>query len=164
MRDIIITLPRKIIVKILLGKKSCECRKTVPPIVYEQTRIWFVEKGTHYVRGNFTVRNITEHHDYKQMWDIYAKSICVKEDWFDNYAKTAKNGLYLWHIHKVYMCENNVGLKEYFGIEKNPQNYAFRKKYPFVSTVLMQAWNKESCVLMKPSEFELKAKGKKAVQ
>lgn len=153
MKDIIITLPRNLIVKILLGKKTCECRKSLPPIEYMQTRIWFVEKGTNYVRGYFTVRNITEHHDYKRMWEIYAKSICVKEDWFNNYAKTAKNGLYLWHIHKVYMCENDIRLKEYFGIEKNPQNYAFNKNIPNVITMLMQAWVEESCQMMKPSDF-----------
>lgn len=140
MVDIIITLPRNLILAILMGKKSVECRKTFPKIGFQYRRVWFVEKGTSYVRGCFTIDHVSEHHDYFKLWHEYGREIFVDEQWFNDYAKTAKKALYLWHIAKVFKCEDKIDVREYFGVRHNPQSFIYRPLRTNVKTNLVHVY------------------------
>lgn len=120
--NILITLPKDLIGKIISGDKVYEMRKCQPMyMVVGVDGFFVVEKGTDEVRCWCRVDRVI----FKFMDNInavkYAPELCVSEDYVMRYAK--RNYVYLWKIGKVIKHE---GLKRFhLCVEKNPQSFAY---------------------------------------
>lgn len=120
--NILITLPRDLIEKIISGKKKFEMRKCMPKNMKIGVDGFFVvEKGTDVVRCWCRVDEVREtYFDYtNSKW--YANQLCVTEKYVIRYAKRDK--VYLWKIGKVNVFEflhRNLLI-----VYKNPQQFAY---------------------------------------
>lgn len=120
--NILITLPKKLIEKIISREKEFEMRKCLPKhMKIGEDGFFVVEKGTDCVRCWCRVDNwmFTGMDFYRAQW--YATRLCVTQRYIMEYA----NGkmVYLWKIGKV---KKFYGLKRNeLHVDKNPQQYAY---------------------------------------
>lgn len=124
--NILITLPRDLIEKIISGKKKFEMRKCMPKNMEIGVDGFFVvEKGTNVVRCWCRVDQVRETYiDYfNSKW--YAYQLCVTEKYVIRYAKRDK--VYLWKIGKVKVFE--FLHRNWLNVYKNPQQFAYCSMY-----------------------------------
>lgn len=120
--NIVITLPKNLLEKIISGEKKFEMRKCMPKnMKIGEDGFFVVEKGTDDVRCWCRVDGFSstfiDH--YCARW--YASRLCVSEDYIERYANSEK--VYLWRIGKVIAFE---GLKrDSLFVDRNPQQFAY---------------------------------------
>lgn len=121
--NVLITLPKELIDKILCGHKKFEMRKSFPVGLKLGTDGFFVvEKGAHDVRcwcrvDFVMIRNIDPIEADNLSWDL-----CVSAEYIRNYARDGKPVL-LWGIGRV--IEFNSVTIENLLIKKNPQSFCY---------------------------------------
>lgn len=120
--NILITLPKHLVEKIISGEKKVEVRKCFPKNMRLNVDGFFVvEKGTNNIRCWCRVDNVayTFADLYSASW--LAERACVSEEYIEKYANGGK--LFLWEIGKVKTFD---GLKrESLLIDKNPQQFTY---------------------------------------
>lgn len=120
--NILITLQKNLLAKIIAGEKSFEMRKCFPKhMKIGEDGFFIVEKGTDDVRCWCRVDDIRETYIdyYSASW--YTSRLCVSEKYIEKYASAKK--VYLWKIGKVIKLE---GLKrDSLLVDKNPQQFAY---------------------------------------
>lgn len=145
MAHVIITLPKSLWEAIRKGEKTYECRKTYPKIPVNTGRVYVVIKGTHYVAGYFTISHIVASDDAAFLWYTRGSKLAIDEDWFVDYAASAKEYLYLWRINQVYSYEGRRDLQEYFNVKHNPQSFIYTDKEPYIpGTLIREDWLPEN--------------------
>ena len=120
--NILITLPKELIDKILSGEKSYEMRKCLPKnMKIGEDGFFVVEKGTSDVRCWCRVDKVKETYvdHYSIGW--YVSRLCVSGEYVENYANGKK--VYLWKIGKVKVLQD-LDRGSLF-VEKNPQQFAY---------------------------------------
>lgn len=120
--NVMITLPRDLIEKIIFGEKEFEMRKSVPKnMIIGQDGFFVVEKGTKEVRCWCRVDAVMETYidHYSAGW--FASRLCVPEEYIEKYANSKK--IYLWKIGKV--IEFECLCRESLMVDKNPQQFAY---------------------------------------
>ena len=120
--NILITLPKNLLEKIISGEKEFEMRKRVPKHMrIGEDGFFVVEKGTDDVRCWCRVDEVKEAYidHYSAGW--LASRLCVSEEYIEKYANSGK--VYLWKIGKVNAldCLKRNSLI----VDKNPQQFAY---------------------------------------
>ena len=118
--NVVITLPRDLIDKIISGEKTLEMRKGMPTFLLGVDGFFVIEKGTDIVRCFCRVD------DYlcplPQGCEVWASFLCVSKDFVRNYCKKAKR-IWLWQIGNVTKL---AGLRRcHLCLEKNPQSFVY---------------------------------------
>lgn len=120
--NILITLPKHLLDKIISGEKKYEMRKCLPKnmkIGYDG--FFVVEKGTDEVRCWCRVdKAIGTYLDHYSA-DWYVSRLCVPEDYVEKYANGKK--VYLWEIGKVVKLQDLI--RGSLFVDKNPQQFAY---------------------------------------
>lgn len=120
--NILITLPKLLIDKILSGEKKFEMRKCLPKNMRLGVDGFFVvEKGTDKVvcwcRVDVVYGTYIDH--YSADW--FASRLCVSYEYVDKYANGKQ--VWLWKISKVIKLQNLS--RSALMIDKNPQQFAY---------------------------------------
>jgi len=120
--NILITLPKNLIEKIISGEKKYEMRKCLPKeMKIGEDGFFVVEKGTNIVRCWCRVDGATQIPIGQVMADIYSKLLCVTPQYIINYAKGKR--VYLWEIGKVNVLQDLE--RGSLFVDKNPQQFAY---------------------------------------
>lgn len=120
--NILITLPKNLIEKILSGEKKFEMRKCLP----KQMKIgvdgfFVVEKGTDDIRCWCRVDDVRETYINHYNAGLFAPRLCVSDEYIEMYADSKK--VYLWKIGTVVPFE---GFKRSsLCVDKNPQQFIY---------------------------------------
>ena len=120
--NILITLPKLLLDKILSGEKKYEMRKSLPKNMRLGVDGFFVvEKGTDKVRCWCRV-DVVYKTDMNQECACWLTSqLCVSSEYIDKYANNKK--VYLWKIAKVVKLQGLC--RDSLMIDKNPQQFAY---------------------------------------
>ena len=120
--NILITLPKHLIDKIIKGEKKFEMRKCLPKLMkIGEDGFFIVEKGTNEVRCWCRVDNAFETDINYYSARLLASQLCVTKEYITKYANAKK--VYLWEIGKVnvFECLRRGSLF----VERNPQQFAY---------------------------------------
>jgi hypothetical protein len=121
--NILITLPKQLLAKIISGEKRYEMRKSLPKnIKVGEDGFFVVEKGTDDVKCWCRVDAIKEVVMTKALAEHYAPQLCVTPQFILDYAP-AGTKVYLWQIGKV-MALQDLTRGSLF-VDKNPQQFAY---------------------------------------
>ena len=120
--NILITLPKNLIEKIISGEKIFEMRKCLPKHMrIGEDGFFVVEKGTDEVRCWCRVDKAIETYLDHYSADWFASRLCVPEDYMERYANGKK--VYLWEIGKV--IEIECLKRDSLFVGNNPQQFAY---------------------------------------
>ena len=120
--NIVITIQKKLVEKIISGEKKFEMRKYKPWLMMTGVDGFFVvEKGTSKVRCWCRVDEIQVPYIDSKSVGWFAGRLCVSEDYINRYADGRK--VYLWKIGKVVEFSNID--RTSLGIDTNPQQFAY---------------------------------------
>lgn len=120
--NILITLPKDLLEKIISGRKTFEMRKCLPRLMkIGRDGFFVVEKGTDKVRCWCRVDNWIFTYIDQYTARRFNYRLCVSEEYIEKYA----NGkmVYLWKIGKV-ITFDNIKRADLI-IDKNPQQFAY---------------------------------------
>jgi len=120
--NILITLPKDLLEKIISGEKKFEMRKCLPKnMKIGEDGFFVVEKGTDDVRCWCRVDEVRETYidHYSAGW--FASRLCVPEEYIEKYANGKK--VYLWKIGKVLNLQDLT--RGSLFVDKNPQQFAY---------------------------------------
>ena len=121
--NILITLPKHLIEKIISGEKKYEMRKCLPKdMKLGEDGFFVVEKGTDKVRCWCRVDNYLSGTLTKGTARYFSKDLCVSSQFILDYTP-AGNKVYLWKIGKVMVMEDLC--RGSLGIDRNPQQFAY---------------------------------------
>ena len=120
--NILITLPKYLIEKIMSGEKKFEMRKCLPKnMKIGDDGFFVVEKGTDDVRCWCRVDNAFETDINYYSPKLLASQLCVPEEYIKKYANSKK--VYLWEIGKVVKFE--CLKRDSLFVDRNPQQFAY---------------------------------------
>ena len=120
--NILITLPKNLLEKIISGKKEFEMRKCLPKHMdIGKDGFFVVEKGTDDVKCWCRVDEVKETYMNYFSTKLFAHRLCVSEEYIMKYAKGEK--VYLWKIGKVITIEDLK--RASLIIDRNPQQFAY---------------------------------------
>lgn len=120
--NILITLPKDLLEKIISGEKKFEMRKCLPKHMRIGADGFFVvEKGTDEVRCWCRVDEVRRTYidRYNAKW--YAPILCVTKKYITKYANGKK--VYLWRIGKVIAIE--CLKRDSLIVDRNPQQFTY---------------------------------------
>lgn len=121
--NVLITLSKELIDKILSGEKKFEMRKSIPKLMkIGEDGFFAVEKGTDEVRCWCRVDGITMPATTEDFAEEYAKDLCVSPQFIQDYAPVGAT-VYLWEISKVIKFEYLT--RGSLFVDKNPQQFAY---------------------------------------
>ena len=122
--NILITLPKNLIDKIISSKKKFEMRKCFPKyMIIGYDGFFVVEKGTNFIRCWCRVDDVlkTKIDDHCAAW--LAFDLRVSASYIKNYA--GEKEVYLWKIGKVVKFEKLC--RSLLLVDRNPQQFAYCK-------------------------------------
>lgn len=120
--NILITLPKQLIDKILSGQKKFEMRKCLPKNMrLGEDGFFVVEKGTNKVICWCRVDVVYGTYMSRACASWLAFSLCVSAEYIEKYANSKK--IYLWKISKVVKFQGLC--RDSLMIDKNPQQFAY---------------------------------------
>lgn len=121
--NILITLPKNLLDKIISGDKRYEMRKCIPiNMKLGEDGFFIVEKGTDKVKCWCRVDSaitFTMNDFHAQRW---CDDLCVTPQFVLDYAPEGKD-VWLWEIGKVVELENVC--RDSLQVERNPQQFAY---------------------------------------
>lgn len=120
--NVLITLQKELIEKIISGEKKFEMRKSMPRLMkLGEDGFFVVEKGTDEIRCWCRVDKINETYIDHYSIDWYISRLCVPAEYIEKYANGKK--VYLWQIGKVVKLQDLWRSSLY--VDKNPQQFAY---------------------------------------
>lgn len=120
--NILITLPKSLLEKIISGEKEYEMRKCLPKqMEIGEDGFFVVEKGTDNIRCWCRVDEIRETYIDHYSAKLFASRLCVTEGYIENYANSKK--VYLWKIGKIIAFENLK--RDVLIVYRNPQQFTY---------------------------------------
>lgn len=120
--NILITLPKHLVEKIISGEKKIEVRKCLPKEMKLGVDGFFVvEKGTDNIRCWCRVYDIASTFVDSHSVSWIAERACVSEEYLEKYANGRK--LFLWKIGKIKKFDNLK--RDSLLIDKNPQQFSY---------------------------------------
>ena len=123
--NILITLPKNLIEKIISGEKRYEMRKCLPKhMKIGEDGFFVVEKGTDIVRCWCRVDKIITLNLVmtEKIAKGLSKDLCVSPQFILNYSRTG-NDVRLWKIGKVIKIQDLY--RDSLIVDKNPQQFAY---------------------------------------
>lgn len=120
--NVLITLPKHLIDKIISGEKKYEMRKFLPKFMRLGLDGFFVvEKGTDKIRCWCRLDAVRKPYIDSLSAECLASSLCVSKEYIEKYAM--HKNVYLWKIGKVVTF---TGLKrDPLLFKRNPQRFAY---------------------------------------
>ena len=138
--NILITLPKDLLDKIMSGEKKYEMRKCLPKLMKAgEDGFFIVEKGTDNIRCYCGVKNVIEVTMSQEIAEQYASDLCVTPQFILSYRPVGTK-VYLWEIDSVSRF-NNV-TRKCLGIDNNPQQYVYVKTKEYTFEMICQAVEK----------------------
>lgn len=123
--DILITLPKDLIEKIISGEKTIEVRKRKPKFFNPfRDIVYVVEKGTKQIVLDFSISNFYYVGREDLMKDFNAGKIGIDYDWLERYMSDCKVFV-KWEIGiitSLYGLNLNI---ERLGVKKAPQSFVY---------------------------------------
>ena len=120
--NILITLPKNLLEKIISGEKEFEMRKCLPKhMMIGEDGFFVVEKGTDDVRCWCRVDDVRKTHIDHNVAGWFAPRLCVPAEYVEKYANGKK--VYLWRIGKVIAFERLKRCDLF--VDRNPQQFAY---------------------------------------
>lgn len=120
--NILITLPKDLIEKIISGEKTFEMRKNQPKhLKIGEDGFFVVEKGTDKVRCWCRVDGVWATETDENFTELFANCLCASKEYIEKYANGQQ--VYLWKIGKVITLENFK--RDTLICDENPQLYAY---------------------------------------
>lgn len=121
--NILITLPKHLLEKIISGEKTYEMRKCLPKNMrIGEDGFFVVEKGTDKVRCWCRVDSVINTGMNMYVAERFSNDLCVTPQFILDYAPIGKD-VWLWKIGKVVelkdLCRNSLC------VYKNPQQFAY---------------------------------------
>lgn len=121
--NVLITLPKHLLEKIMSGEKQFEMRKNLPRHMrIGEDGFFVVEKGTDKVRCWCRVDEAREVVMTEQLAIEYSRILGVTPDYIINYAPVSTK-VYMWGIGKVKKLQNLC--RNSLIVDKNPQSFAY---------------------------------------
>ena len=121
--NILITLPKHLIEKIISGEKKFEMRKCLPKYMnLGEDGFFVVEKGTDEVRCWCRVDNYMDGTMTEGQARKISKDLCVTPQFILDYASVGTT-VYLWQIGKVKVLQDLC--RGSLFVDKNPQQFAY---------------------------------------
>lgn len=121
--NILITLPKHLLDKIISGEKKFEMRKCLPKnMKIGEDGFFVVEKGTNEVRCWCRVDNVSAVYTSYAFAENYAKDLGVTPQYILEYAPLDTQ-VYLWKIGKVIKIQDLC--RDSLFVNKNPQQFAY---------------------------------------
>lgn len=120
--NVLITLPKDLIEKIISGEKKYEMRKFLPKFMRLGLEGFFVvEKGTDNIRCWCRLDAVRKPYIDSLSAECLASSLCVSKEYIENYVM--HKNVYLWKIGKVIVLKDLK--RNFLAIFKNPQRFAY---------------------------------------
>lgn len=120
--NILITLPKTLLEKIISGEKKFEMRKCYPKFMkIGEDGFFVVEKGTSKIRCWCRVDDIFETDINMYSVKLLASQLCVNEQYIRKYANGKR--VFLWEIGKV-ITFDSLSRDSAF-VASNPQQFAY---------------------------------------
>lgn len=121
--NVLITLPKELIDKILSGEKTAEMRKCFPNFMdIGKDGFFMVEKGTDDIRGWCRVDGVLKTAVSEDGMKIYAESLGVTHPYIMAYASPGTK-VCLWKIGKVIKIDRMK--RRSLMVDRNPQQFAY---------------------------------------
>lgn len=121
--NILITLPKDLLEKIISGEKKFEMRKCLPKNMrIGEDGFFVVEKGTDNVRCWCRVDNYMYGMMIEEQARKFSKDLCVSPQFILDYAPVG-TWVYLWKIGKVKVLQDLC--RDSLLVDKNPQQFAY---------------------------------------
>lgn len=121
--NVLITLPKHLLEKIISGDKQFEMRKTLPrQMKIGEDGFFVVEKGTDEVKCWCRVDLVILADMTKQLAIKYSRLLGVTPEFVINYAPVGTS-VYLWGIGKVMKLQDLY--RDSLFVNKNPQSFAY---------------------------------------
>ena len=121
--NILITLPKYLLEKIISGEKKFEMRKSLPKhMKLGEDGFFVVEKGTDEVRCWCRVDKYMEGNMSELQAKKFSKDLCVSPQFILNYAPDGTK-VFLWEIGKVIKLQDLT--RDSLLVDKNPQQFAY---------------------------------------
>jgi hypothetical protein len=121
--NVLITLPKHLLNKILSGEKKFEMRKCLPKnMKLGEDGFFVVEKGTNEVKCWCRVDSYISKVMNADIAEQYSNDLCVTPKFILNYAHEGKK-VYLWQIGKVIEIQDLC--RDSLCVDKNPQQFAY---------------------------------------
>ena len=123
--NVVITLPKPLIIAIIEGTKTFEMRKCLPKhMKVGEDGFFVVEKGTKRIHCWCRVDEVQTFSALFSLTRNLCKKLAVSQQYVDNYRSGAKF-IYLWRIGKVNRFEKDAVTLKDLCIEKAPQSFAY---------------------------------------
>lgn len=121
--NILITLPKTLIEKIISGDKKYEMRKCLPKKMrIGKDGFFVVEKGSKIIRCWCRVDSVINTDVNALVAERYSGDLCVTPQFILRYAPNGKN-VWLWHIGKIVEIHNLC--RDWLDKDKNPQQFTY---------------------------------------
>ena len=121
--NVLITLPKNLLDKIISGEKKIEMRKCMPNYLkVGEDGFFVVEKGTDKVKCWCRVDAAINTDINEREAKLFSEDLCVTPQFILDYAPEGKN-VWLWEIGKVVELENVCRYS--LQVERNPQQFAY---------------------------------------
>lgn len=121
--DVLITLPKNLVEKILSGEKTIEMRKSSPlKLEVGHDGFFVVEKGTKNVRCWCRIGSLLEAQMSHYLAEYYKTEICVGNDYMMRYAPCGK-WISLWFISEVRELFHVT--TDDLEVHSNPQSFVY---------------------------------------
>lgn len=121
--NILITLPKNLIDKIISGDKKLEMRKCMPNnMILGEDGFFAVEKGTDKVKCWCRVDAAINTGITAKEAELFSDDLCVTPQFILDYASIGKD-VWLWEIGKVVEFPNLC--RDSLQVERNPQQFAY---------------------------------------
>jgi hypothetical protein len=121
--NILITLPKNLLAKIISGEKRYEMRKSLPKnMKVGEDGFFVVEKGTDEVGCWCRVDEIRTMFMTDAIAQKYSRFLCVTPQFILNYAPVGTK-VHLWAVSKVIRLQDLY--RDSLFVEKNPQQFAY---------------------------------------
>lgn len=121
--NILITLPKNLLDKILSGEKKFEMRKCLPKnMKLGEDGFFVVEKGTDEVKCWCRVDSVIEISMNECLSEYYSNDLCVTPEFILNYAPIGTK-VFLWEVSKVVKLQDLC--RDSLYVDKNPQQFAY---------------------------------------
>lgn len=121
--NVLITLPKNLLEKIISGEKQVEMRKTLPRnMKIGEDGFFVIEKGTDKVRCWCRVDEVKVFIMTEKMAIAYSQLLCVTPEYIINYAPVG-TVVYMWFIGKVKKLQDLC--RDSLIVDKNPQSFAY---------------------------------------
>ncbi len=121
--NILITLPKNLLDKILSGEKKYEMRKCLPKnMKLGEDGFFVVEKGTDEVRCWCRVDSVINTGVNVYVAKQFSEELCVTPQFILDYAPAGKD-VWLWQIGKVVELQDLS--RDSLYVDRNPQQFAY---------------------------------------